>query len=806
MHLSEEAMTEAGYILLRFDEHFSRYRGRNIALYPGEYLEEIIRHFDPAYHFYCILAPDCTEVPDSVDLVILTDRRTGKEPDYNRIRQSCEEKHVPLTDLFGTDQVGVHGELKNQGYLTVPQWKEVLAPYEVVSLFIPFTVADHLESENRWVLKRRFLILYEWMKSQGKTVVFSWEEEEQYEALIAGGIDVSGGLYRRGTDGSVFLQVAERYEGKKIIHVGIGTVRDGIVPRGYGLDSRLVRFFTGETRKAVSGESMLTDIGPVKEAIRQHDVISFDIFDTLLKRTVLYPKDVFEIVEERTGVRGFADSRYKIQTGCPELCLEEIYDRLRSSCGYDDATARFLRGEELKTESALVMPRKSMTELFSYAKELNKTVVLVSDMYLAPEFIGELLTRSGITGYSEMLISCQYGKLKQEGLFEELSALKQDGQKVLHIGDDYCSDYLAATDSGLDALVVPSCLELACGNGYSDAVGMCRTLADRKLLGLAVAIGFDDSFRPQAELRIACMTIAPMIMGYLQWLRDTLSGKGYDWLLLSARDGCILTEAYRKLRQYCSDALPPEKYFYTSRHAAFMTVMDDYATANYFFPMERYSDDPRRLLRRVVELPEEELLPWNGETVETYYRMHEAVIREKAEKCRIEFRAYLEAEGIAGKKCAVMDYVSEGSSQMMMERHLPVNLDGFYFAIPEYISKHAGNIFYYLDRDLMDYDSEMKTEIYFTSQEPAVDYIGEGGRPVFAEEVRDKRTLDRIRRVHDHIRGYLGRYLDHLYSPRDVFDRDLVFTLCRTVRQYQTEEWYYDDLSSEEIPTVSQTE
>ena len=32
MHLSEEVMTEAGYILLRFDEHFSRYRGRNIAL------------------------------------------------------------------------------------------------------------------------------------------------------------------------------------------------------------------------------------------------------------------------------------------------------------------------------------------------------------------------------------------------------------------------------------------------------------------------------------------------------------------------------------------------------------------------------------------------------------------------------------------------------------------------------------------------------------------------------------------------------------------------------------------------------
>ena len=42
MHLSEEAMTEAGYILLRFDEHFSRYRGRNIALYSLKRSSDIL--------------------------------------------------------------------------------------------------------------------------------------------------------------------------------------------------------------------------------------------------------------------------------------------------------------------------------------------------------------------------------------------------------------------------------------------------------------------------------------------------------------------------------------------------------------------------------------------------------------------------------------------------------------------------------------------------------------------------------------------------------------------------------------------
>ena len=35
------------------------------------------------------------------------------------------------------------------------------------------------------------------------------------------------------------------------------------------------------------------------KCVSKYDIVSFDIFDTLLKRNVLRPEDVFDLVEDR---------------------------------------------------------------------------------------------------------------------------------------------------------------------------------------------------------------------------------------------------------------------------------------------------------------------------------------------------------------------------------------------------------------------------------------------------------------------------------------------------------------------------
>ena len=53
---------------------------------------------------------------------------------------------------------------------------------------------------------------------------------------------------------------------------------------------------------------MLTEL---QDIIRGYDVISFDIFDTLLIRDVLKPEDIWHKMENHLGRRGFAEARKK---------------------------------------------------------------------------------------------------------------------------------------------------------------------------------------------------------------------------------------------------------------------------------------------------------------------------------------------------------------------------------------------------------------------------------------------------------------------------------------------------------------
>lgn len=76
------------------------------------------------------------------------------------------------------------------------------------------------------------------------------------------------------------------------------------------------------------------NISSVEELIKKvspYDFVSFDIFDTLLKRDVPSPEDVFSIVEKKTGQIGFAHERIHAEVRCrhlstkEEITLDDIY-------------------------------------------------------------------------------------------------------------------------------------------------------------------------------------------------------------------------------------------------------------------------------------------------------------------------------------------------------------------------------------------------------------------------------------------------------------------------------------------------
>ena len=184
------------------------------------------------------------------------------------------------------------------------------------------------------------------------------------------------------------------------------------------------------------------------------DLISFDIFDTLIEREVLNPTDIFylaglELFKDEDEAKLFRERRIKAESearkksGTGEVDLKDIYRELFPIYGIN---AGILRERELALEVKHCKARykwKSLLEAFAGS---GKRVVLISDMYLSSTEISQMLSQCGINGYEKLFVSQEYGCDKISGkLYREAErALKLDNCHHLHYGDSIKADFWGA--------------------------------------------------------------------------------------------------------------------------------------------------------------------------------------------------------------------------------------------------------------------------------------------------------------------------------------------------------------------------
>ena len=76
------------------------------------------------------------------------------------------------------------------------------------------------------------------------------------------------------------------------------------------------------SQKLNTGKSINTE--KIISQIEDYDVVSFDIFDTLLKRNVKRPTDVFYYIEKKWNKKGFGEARIKAENMAREVNQEVI--------------------------------------------------------------------------------------------------------------------------------------------------------------------------------------------------------------------------------------------------------------------------------------------------------------------------------------------------------------------------------------------------------------------------------------------------------------------------------------------------
>lgn len=195
------------------------------------------------------------------------------------------------------------------------------------------------------------------------------------------------------------------------------------------------------------------------------ELVTFDIFDTLVLRSCQEPAAIFDIVEERWNkehedmpIAGFrakrmdAERKARLAAGSSvEVTVEDIYAYV--SCGQEGMRTELMRLEE-SCEYDVCMPNQKLVALFHEVSR-NRRVAIVSDMYLPSTIIVNILNKCGIEGYEKLYVSSDCGAMKRNGrLFGlVLSELGVEPARALHIGDHALADYLAPKMMGLRAFL-----------------------------------------------------------------------------------------------------------------------------------------------------------------------------------------------------------------------------------------------------------------------------------------------------------------------------------------------------------------
>ncbi len=429
---------------------------------------------------------------------------------------------------------------------------------------------------------------------------------------------------------------------------------------------------------------------------------SFDLYDTLITRLVASPADIFRLVEDQTGLDGFAQMRLAAELKARrkarghEITLAEIYAEL----DLDREAAERAKEAELHLETVLI------TEIVQNLEGLTTMDVVVSDMYHSVDTLRKILS-SFLTDdrMPTVLVSAELGKRKADGglwdhLRTELPHLSE------HIGDNYLSDVKHPRRRGIKAV------------HFRDAELMQyeRRYVDGSLDGSLVA-GFARGARlasipsgagPEERGLVAAFAsvFAPVFVVFVEWVLEDCLQRGIRRVFFLARDGQLL---YRIACQVIeARALPLEpRYIYGSRQSLHLPGFTDIESAEPWLlentPVLTLRDVAERaglVLEQLAEIAQDHGLagidadtnipPVKRACLKSLIRddrIHDALVAASRERWEDAFDYYVSAGLQPGNHVALVDVGWNGRMQGSLRKLLAksespaIRINGYYLCL-----------------------------------------------------------------------------------------------------------------------------
>lgn len=356
----------------------------------------------------------------------------------------------------------------------------------------------------------------------------------------------------------------------------------------------------------------------IKEKIMDEriKVVSFDLFDTLVTRPFMTPSDMFLLLNQtfikefkpieavdfsrirKNCERDLREINYK--KGIQEVTLDEIYDLIAKKYNLDNKKLKIIKDLEEKMELHFCRKRNSGYELYTLARDLNKKVILTSDIYLSLDLIKKILTKNGYE-FDKIYLSSELKKTKASGTMFEYVIDQEKTKDILHIGDNYISDYQKPMEYDISSAQLFKAIDVFmgytpkdvrnCGMLYKkfvafnyDHIPYEENYGVRCSLALIANQYFDNPFRSFNEYSdfngdpyfIGHYALGMQTIALCNWLLTDATENKIDSISFMARDGYIPYKASEILKNAIEKYNNIElNYIYVSRKALMPLLLKD---------------------------------------------------------------------------------------------------------------------------------------------------------------------------------------------------------------------------------------
>lgn len=208
-------------------------------------------------------------------------------------------------------------------------------------------------------------------------------------------------------------------------------------------------------------------ISTLERYLSKISVLSLDCFDTILWRKTAEPFDIFFDLQNkpcfqslgfsgllRMNSESIARQMKLLKERTSEVKLVDIYREFNASLNQEQLNA--LTEEELSIEIENGFAFPPIVELIRAAYKHRIKIIIVSDTYFTEQQLRRLLENAlpqdVLQAIDAIFCSSEYKRSKVNGLFENvLQSLQLKPSSILHIGDNFTADYIAARTLQLNA-------------------------------------------------------------------------------------------------------------------------------------------------------------------------------------------------------------------------------------------------------------------------------------------------------------------------------------------------------------------